>query len=83
MARQAFALTGAAALALAACSGGQKTEDAAVNTLQEESQEAASNMAQVASEIPNAAQANAVVEEASDLLNAGEAVENASVKTER
>jgi uncharacterized protein YcfL len=65
------------AIALAGCS---HKKEAAVENLQNESQEAASNIAQLAAEIPNSDQANEAVNEAADLTNAEQAVENTQHK---
>src|SRR4051812_25062536 len=77
MVKCGLALMGFAAIALMGCSG---KKDAAIENLQNESQEAASNMAQLAAEIPNSDQANEAVNEAADLTNAEQAVENSSHK---
>lgn len=77
MAKSGLALIGFAAITLVGCAGNKQ---AAVENLQNESEQAASNMAQLAAEIPNSDQANVAVNEASDLTNADQAVENAEHK---
>jgi uncharacterized protein YcfL len=74
MTKVGLAFVAVAAACLAGCAS---SEEAAVDNLQNESAEAASNISQLAAEIPNAELANVAVNEASDLTNAQQALTNA------